>query len=702
MTPVLRHAPLLFFPLAALMLACTNPVDVEAKSTGKFQPTAEQQRASQEVQALVRQVHYKKMNLNDELSQKLYARYLEVLDPNRSYLYQKDIDSLNRYANHFDDALRKGDLTAAFAMYNLFQDRIEARLAQVNATIEKQLDALDFSKDERYLIDRSEQPWITTPEAMDELWRKRIKYLALQLKLQGKTDTEIKETLSKRFKNLEARTKQTNREDAFQTYMNAFTHVYDPHTTYFTPRESENFDINMSLQLQGIGAVLQTEDEYTKVVRLVTGGPADKAGQLKPADKIVGVGQGKQDIQDVVGWRLDEVVDLIRGKKGTIVRLEILPADDDSVSKTISIKRDTVKLEDRAAQAATITVATKTGNKTYGIISLPAFYHDFQGMQKGDPNYRSSTRDLKRLITELQQRNIDGLIVDLRNNGGGSLQEAQKAVGLFIPIGPVVQVKSYKGIESLGDTDPTVFYNGPLAVVVNRLSASASEIFAGAIQDYNRGIVVGERTFGKGTVQSLQDLDHGKLKITLAKFYRISGESNQHQGIMPDISYPSLFDFTEIGESALDNALPADSIKPSRYNKGPSLTGFIPELTQRHQARIKSDPEFNYVEEQIVLREDLDSKKTVSLNEKTRKLEIADVEQQRLDSENRKRKALGEKTFADMEELRDFTEKENQARSENKKLEVDYILEETADILNDFIELSTPQNSAKRALQATK
>ena len=655
----------------------------------KLQPTRKQQHASLDVVTLLKQLHYNKVNMNDLMSDRVFNRYLKVLDPNRSFFLQEDIDDFTKFRYQLDEALQSGNLAPAFLIFNRYQERLVNRLDEVISFLEKGVDQFDFTKDEEYLLDRSEAPWAKTKQEMDDLWRKRLKHLALQLKLRGKKPEEIQTTLLKRFKTMLNRTLQANNEDAFQIYINAFTHVYDPHTTYFTPRESENFDINMSLQLQGIGAVLQSEDEYTKVVRLVTGGPAAKSKQLKPADRIVGVGQEGEDIVDVVGWRLDEVVDRIRGKKGTTVRLEVIPAsaENDSMTKILSIKRDTVKLEDRAAQSTLLEVPGEKGTRKFGVIHIPAFYHDFEGMQNGDPDYRSSTRDMKRLITELKKENIEGLIIDLRNNGGGSLQEAQKSVGLFIPTGPVVQVKSYKGIDPIADMDPKVFYDGPLAVVVNRLSASASEIFAGAIQDYDRGIVVGERTFGKGTVQSLQPLDHGKLKITLAKFYRISGESNQHQGILPDISFPSLIDFSEIGESALDNALPADKIRPAPFQAWDNIDPLLNFLQAAHDKRAAKDPDFQYVLEQIQSREELKQKQTVSLNEETRRKEIKDAEQRRLDAENRKRKAKGEQAFKTLEELEAFNEEQEANQLVEHKIEIDYVLTETGHILEDMISL---------------
>lgn len=681
--------------LAACVLFFTAIFQASASyDLTKLQPTRKQQHASLDVVTLLKQLHYNKVHMNDLLSERVYNRYLKVLDPNRSFFLASDIKDFSKFQYQFDEALQSGNLAPSFLIFNRYQERLVSRLDKVLATLEKGVDQFDFTKEEDYLIDRSEAAWATNEKEMDDLWRKRLKHLALQLKLRGKSDEEIQTTLTKRFKNMMSRTLQANSEDAFQIYINAFTHIYDPHTTYFTPRESENFDINMSLQLQGIGAVLQSEDEYTKVVRLVSGGPAAKAKQLKPADRIVGVGQDGEDIVDVVGWRLDEVVDRIRGKKGTVVNLEIIPAtaENDSVTKVISIKRDTVKLEDRAAQSTILEVPTEKGLQKFGVIHIPAFYHDFQGMQNGDPNYRSSTRDVKKLITELQKEKIDGLIIDLRNNGGGSLQEAQKSVGLFIPTGPVVQVKSYKGVDPIADLDPKVFYDGPLAVVVNRLSASASEIFAGAIQDYNRGIVVGERTFGKGTVQSLQPLDHGKLKITLAKFYRISGQSNQHQGIIPDISFPSLIDFTEIGESALDNALPSDSIRPAPYQPWTSIDPVLNFLQAAHKERCAKDPDFIYVKEQIANREEVKGRDTISLNEKTRLKEIAKAEQRRLDAENRKRVAKNLKPFKTFEDLKAHNEEEETETLAHKEIEIDYVLTETGNILKDMISMSEPKS----------
>ena len=518
--------------------------------------------------------------------------------------------------------------------------------------------------------------------------------MVLNQKLSGNDNDKIKETLIKRFKNQLNRVQQTASQDAFQIYINALTQTYDPHTQYFSPRVSENFNINMSLQLQGIGAVLQAEDEYTKIVRLVTGGPADKSNQLKPADRIIGVAQGKGEMSDVVGWRLDDVVSRIRGKKGSVVRLKVIPANakDESITKIVSITRDTVKLEDRAAQSTILEIKHDGKDKKLGIIDIPTFYADFQAMQNGDPNYKSTTRDVIRLIKELEAQNVDGIIIDLRNNGGGSLNEANSLVGLFIDTGPTVQVKHSSGhIEPWEDTDERVIYGGPMAVVINRLSASASEIFAGAIQDYGRGLIIGGRSFGKGTVQSLQSLrpvENGQLKVTSAKFYRISGESNQHKGITPDILFPSTFNLDEIGESALANALPSDNIRPARFKRWSSYDEYLNFLTAAHNERIATNPDFVFTNEQITNLNEIRSKTIVSLNEKTRLKEQDKAKARGLAMENKKRIAKGEKPYKDFEAFTTAIEEVEDENQHSKKISIDYILTETGHILEDLISIN--------------
>ena len=500
--------------------------------------------------------------------------------------------------------------------------------------------------DEEFLLDRSDSPWATSDEQLDELWKKRIKLSVLNLRLADKEHDKIQETLLKRYQNQLRMTSQTRREDVYQLYINSFTETYDPHTQYFSPRNTENFNINMSLSLEGIGAVLRQDVEFTKVVNLVTAGPADKSGLLKPNDKIIGVGQGKEgEIVDVIGWRLTDVVQLIRGKKNTIVRLDIIPADAEALnSKIIQITRNTVKLEEQTASSRIIELEQLGETHKLGIIDIPTFYSDFKALKSGDRNYRSTTRDVQRLLKELVTEKVEGVIIDLRNNGGGSLEEARNVTGLFIDRGPIVQIR-YKNsrVYKMKDNYPGSIYDGPLAVVVNRLSASASEIFAGAIQDYQRGIIVGTPTFGKGTVQTIVPLpsSHGQLKLTQAKFYRISGDSNQHKGIIPDIIYPQEFDPETIGESATENPLLFDTIKPVKYRVASIFRPLIPDLQKLHLKRVTTDPEFIFAKEAMAYQLERSNGKTISLNEETRIQEKEDFETFLLALENDKRSAQG-------------------------------------------------------------
>ncbi|HNN29858.1 MAG TPA: S41 family peptidase, partial [Agitococcus sp.] len=469
-------------------------------------------------------LHYEHKKLNDALSSQILDRYLKDLDPTRAYFLASDIAEFEEYRYLLDDDLNRGDLTHGFAIYARYQQRFNQRLDYVLKELKKGSKNFDFSVDDSLEIKRENVPWAKEAQELDTLWYKRLKSAVLSLKLSGKKDEEIFKLLTKRYETQRNNMNRNKADDVFQTFMNAFTETYDPHTEYFSPRTSENFNINMSLSLEGIGAVLQAEDDYTKIVRLVPAGPADKSKQLKPNDRIVAVAQGDGEFVDVVGWRVDEVVDLIRGPKNSTVRLQVLPANavDEHQTKVISIVRQTIKLEEQAAQKRVITINHQGKDYKIGVIKLPTFYADFAAMQAGDPNYRSTTRDVAKLIEELKAEQIDGMVLDLRNNGGGSLSEANSLIGLFIETGPTVQVKNANlEVELLGDSNPAVAYDGPLVVMTNRLSASAAEIVAGAIQDYGRGLVVGSTTYGKGTVQALRELNHGQLKLTEAKFYRI-------------------------------------------------------------------------------------------------------------------------------------------------------------------------------------
>ena len=599
--------------------------------------------------------HYVTKSINDVLSSKIFDAYLQNMDPGKSYLLQSDIDDFEIYRYELDDALRKGNLAPAYEMWNRYQDRWIARLTKVIDVLEEGIDDYDFTTDEEFLLDRSDSPWATSDEQLDELWKKRIKLSVLNLRLADKEHDKIQETLLKRYQNQLRMTSQTRREDVYQLYINSFTETYDPHTQYFSPRNTENFNINMSLSLEGIGAVLRQDVEFTKVVNLVTAGPADKSGLLKPNDKIIGVGQGAEgEIVDVIGWRLTDVVQLIRGKKNTIVRLDIIPADAEALnSKIIQITRNTVKLEEQTASSRIIELEQLGETHKLGIIDIPTFYSDFKALKSGDRNYRSTTRDVQRLLKELIAEKVDGVIIDLRNNGGGSLEEARNVTGLFIDRGPIVQIR-YKNsrVYKMKDNFPGSIYDGPLAVVVNRLSASASEIFAGAIQDYQRGIIVGTPTFGKGTVQTIVPLpsSHGQLKLTQAKFYRISGDSNQHKGIIPDIIYPQEFDPETIGESATENPLLFDTIKPVKHRVASLIRPLIPDLQKLHLKRVTTDPEFIFAKEAMAYQLERSNDKTISLNEETRIQEKEDFETFLLALENDKRSAQGLDPLTSLEE----------------------------------------------------
>lgn len=621
----------------------------------EIMPTKEQSRAAIELIRKLDRRHYISLRINDNLSSRALDNYLSKLDSNKSFFLQADIDEFESYRLILDDTLKRGDLTPAYTIFNRYQRRLVDRFQLIVDTLPEQVAKMDFAKDEDITISREDASWPNNQAEADDIWRKRLKSQVIGLRIAKKPEEEIVPLLTKRYKNQLNRVKQSKSEDAFQIYMNSVASLYDPHTNYLSPATSENFNINMSLSLQGIGAVLQSEDEYTKVVRLVHAGPADKQGELQPSDRIVAVAQGDNEFEDVIGLRLDEVVKLIRGEKGTVVRLEVIPvsAKTDDEHQVIEIVRDTVKLEEQSAQKKVLEVMHNDQLSKLGIIDIPAFYIDFDAWRRGDPNYRSTTRDVKKLLAELIAEGVDGIIIDLRDNGGGSLQEADLLTGLFIDSGPTVQIRhANKQKQPYGKRKSAPYYDGPLAVLINRLSASASEIFAGAIQDYQRGIVVGGQSFGKGTVQSLSPLQHGQLKITESKFYRISGESTQHRGVIPDIVFPSVYDKEKVGESSLDNALAWDRINPIRHNIYHNIPAALPALRAKHDERIKSDPDFIYLNDQLALMEETRSITTLPLAEEKRRAFQAKEKQRALDIENKRRLAKG------LEVLESFDEEE--------------------------------------------
>ena len=586
--------------------------------------------------------HFKKLALDDSLSSVILDDYIRTLDNNRSYFLQSDIDQFEKYRAELDDLTRDGEIQVAFDIYNLFKDRFNERMEYIREVL---LDKeYDYTLDESYDTDREGAVWEQNEAGLNELWRKIIKSQALSLKLSGKKNEDIKDIISKRYKRFQRNIDQYTSEDVFELYMNTVAEVFDPHTNYFSPRTSDRFKQNMSLSLEGIGARLQTDGDFTKIVQVMPGGPAEKSGLLQENDRIVGVAQGTDgDMEDVIGWRIDDVVQLIKGPKGTTVRLEILEAETgvNGASKEIQLVRDKIKIEDLEAKAEVIDFRKDSRDYKIGVIKLPGFYMDFDAYQNGDPDYNSTTRDVRRLVEDLKEQGIDGLMVDLRNNGGGSLSEAIDLTGLFIKDGPVVQVKtSSNKVEVGADEDPNVVWNGPMAVMINRFSASASEIFAGAIQDYQRGVVIGEQTFGKGTVQSVIDLGRylevpegekvGQLKLTLQKFYRITGSSTQHLGVNPDISLPSAFDANEFGESARPSALPWDKISSARYELVEDVSPqLIVQLNNNFRNRLVTNVDLKeLVAETNELKENL-AKTTISLNEENRKREMEEAEKRK-------------------------------------------------------------------------
>lgn len=684
------------FTVVLLVSALIAPLALSGSEPLK--PTSAQSRTAKEIVKTLEERHYRNMRVDDEVSGRFLDNYLQLLDPAKTFFFQSDIDEFNKYRDRFDEDLKAGNLSKGFEIFNRYRDRVEVRLEAALAFLQDDDFAMDFSTDEELVVDTKLATYPKDKKSADEHWHKLIKSNLLNLLLADKTVDEAKDILIRRYTNQLKRAGQQNGTDAFETMMNAVTTLYDPHTNYLSPRTLENFNINMSLSLEGIGAVLKIEDEYTKVERIVPAGPADRQGQLRPADRITAVGQGEDgEMVDVIGWRLDEVVNLIRGPRNTVVRLEVLPPDN--VPKTIRITRNTVKLEDQAAKKAVFRLSD--GETTYkvGVIDIPNFYQDFQAYRNGDPNYRSTTRDVRRLLDELEKENIDGLILDLRNNGGGSLQEATMLTDLFIDPGPVVQIRHSDNriMRDRGSRSMAV-YRKPLMVLVNRFSASASEIFAGAIQDYQRGLVVGNPTFGKGTVQSLVKVHEGELKITESKFYRVSGDSTQHRGVVPDINFPELIDLELVGESSYDHALPWDQIHKVSHAEYFEFDPLIPLLRERHEDRASKDPDFVYLVEQAEAMRDVNQRKVVSLNLEARRAEEQAFKQRALAQENKRRTAKGLEPYKDVEtflaaEGEDVVNTEGEveevplADTSEINLEKDPLLNETGYILVDYIKL---------------
>ena len=596
----------------------------------QMKPVEAQAQAALWASRVLARYHYKAMPLDDAMSEKIFDNYFESLDGEKLYFTQVDLDRYAPLRTRLDDAINNEDLSQPFAIYNLYQQRFADRMAYARSLLKTKF---DFTVDETLQLDREKAPWAKNEEEVRDLWRKRVKNDWLRLKLAGKDEKGIRETLDKRYANYVARMKKLNNEDVFQMFMNAYATAIELHTNYLGPRSADNFDISMRLSLEGIGAVLQTRDDYTIIREIVPGSPADKSGKLKVGDRVVGVAQGNGAFTDVLGWRIDDVVQLIRGEKGSTVRLDVIPADAgvDAKHITVAMVRKKISMEEQAAKKSIIEVKENGVNRRIGVISLPTFYQDFEARRKGDKDFKSATRDVERILGELKKDRVDNVLIDLRNNGGGSLVEAVELTGLFIDKGPVVQQRTAEGrIEVEGDVKPGLAWDGPMGVLINRGSASASEIFAAAIQDYGRGLVIGEPSFGKGTVQTLLDLDrfsqsdkvrYGELKMTIAQFFRINGGTTQLRGVTPDIKLPVLSDTEHFGESSFGNALPWVSIKPATYVPLGNLKELVDPLQKRHEARIAKDKDFADLREDMAEVMKIRKENAISLNEAVRRKE---------------------------------------------------------------------------------
>jgi carboxyl-terminal processing protease len=656
----------------------SNPVD----TLTVIKPGNNYEIENQLITSILTRYHFKEFEIDDSLSISIFNRYLESLDNGKNYFLQSDIESFNSEKYDLDDKLFKGDIQFYYDVFNTYIKRLNERMSYIDELLNVEF---DYSLDENYEYDRDKSDWAKNQSELNEIWRKRLKNDALTYKLNGKDWEFIQKTLKKRYKNFAKYLNQYNSEDVFQLAMNSFTQAIDPHTNYLSPVTSDNFKIDMSLSLEGIGARLQTEDDYTKVAEIIPGGPAAKSGLLKADDKIIGVAQGEdEEFEDIIGWRITDAVKLIRGAKGTLVRLQIIKAGSDLNAKPIEISliREKVKLEDQAAKGSVLDIINDDKPFRIGVIDIPNFYVDFEGQRNGDGSYKSTTKDVRKILDSLKSENVDGVIIDLREDGGGSLQEAIELTGLFIKDGPVVQVKNSDGnIDVAKDPDPSIVYDGPLAVLVNRFSASASEIFSGAIQDYGRGIIIGEQTFGKGTVQNLIDLNRlssqknlnlGQVKLTIAKYYRVNGGSTQNLGVIPDISFPTMIDPNDFGESAEPTALPWDEIKSADFNRFSDLSKYLSDLNDKHLQRISTNKDFQNLLEDINIYKENKKKTFISLNEKIRK-------EEKEKEELRKLKKDGKNPEQSDTEILD---------EEVPVLKVDkndYILDETAKIISDYI-----------------
>jgi carboxyl-terminal processing protease len=674
----------------ALVGSARAPASTSILPPGAIAPTEAQRATARKIGRILEEAHYTRAPIDDKMSELVYQRYLDFLDGQRSYFLAGDINEFSAYRLKFDDMIRTGDIDPAYLIFNRFQQRNRERMEAALALLKAEP---DWTVNESYEFDRTKAPWPNTAAEMNDLWRKRVKNDALSLMLTGKQWPEVAELLRKRYERVLKRVDQITPEDVFENLMNAYARSFDPHSSYFSPKNSEEYRIQMSLNYEGIGASLQLVDDYVTIMNVIEGGPAAVAGTLNTNDRITGVGQGHDgQFTDVIGWRLDDVVQLIRGKAGTNVRLQVLGAGaaPGSKEKILEFTRNKVTLEAQAAHKDIKSVTRNGKTLKVGIITVPGFYQDIAAQNAGDQNYRSTTRDVLKLIRELKAENIDGLVLDLRGDGGGYLPEATALTGLFIDHGPVVQLRDTTGrLEVLDDPEPAPAYDGPLAVLVDRFSASASEIFAGAIQDYHRGVIIGQRTFGKGTVQNLVPLDRwsqkptsGQLTVTIGKFYRVTGESTQHRGVEPDVPLPSPIDLKEVGESALDSALPWDRIAgvPFQTSTEAATVPPVTLLASEEDARAQHDADYRWLVSDIAAIDTVREEKSVSLNLKARRDERARLDKDRLERENARRAAKNLPPYKTTEEL-----------DKVKDDSPDIVLTQSAEIMADIVTGARPQ-----------
>jgi len=670
----------------AIVLSAVSAAFAAVEPLQPLKMEAKHPAISSNVTKLIEELHYSQPHLDNSLSSAILDRYLDTLDGNRMYFTSSDVASFNRLRYELDDRARTGELQPVFDIFNLFRKRAGER---VEYAIQLLATEPDYKVDESYRWDRSDLPWPASSSEIDEVWRQNVKSDGLRLMLTGKTWTEASDILKERYERSYKRVTQLTPDDVFETFMNAVAHNMDPHSSYLSPRQSEEYRIQMSLSYDGIGASLQLEDDYVKIMNIIPGGPAQIDGQLKPEDRITAVGEGQGELVDVIGWRLDDVVQRIRGPGGTRIRLQVLPAGaaPGSTEKTIELTRDKIKLEEQAAKKSTVEVPVDGATYKVGVITVPSFYQDFAARSRGDEDYTSTSRDVTRLIDEFKaEGGVDGIVMDLRANGGGHLSEATELSGLFIERGPVVQLRETRGnIQVLDDPSPSAIYTGPLAVLVDRYSASASEIFAAAIQDYDRGVIIGQQTFGKGSVQNLFPLDrlmrgtdNGQLTLTIGKYYRVTGESTQHRGVIPDIELPSAVDTATVGESTRDTALPWDRIQPTRFRPETGLDAELDTLRTHQAERATEDPDYRYLLSDIAAIRDINAQKTVSLNLDARVAENKGFEQGRLTRENTRRAALGLESLSSVDQL------------ESAELPEAILLRQAARVVADMSELQHP------------